>query len=371
MINHLYIDNYRCFTNFEWKPGVLSLLLGDNGSGKSSIFDVVEALREFIVKHTETDAAFPSSTLTAWDKRREQTFELGIAGNGGQYVYRLVIDHNADIQRNRIKLERLVYDNIILYQFEEDEAHLYRDNGSTGPVFPVDWSRSALGTIPARHDNQRLTWFRKRLEHVYVLSSAPQLMRPGSDREATNPGRHFEDYVSWLRHLSNDLTFPARLVESLDPVMDGLEGMKFEPTGESSKELRFLFDFDENGSPREKKSFSVPFDRLSDGQRCLAALYTGLLLAENEECSFLWDEPDNYVSLREIQPWFSAVRDLAEERGRQHILISHHPELINASAAENGILIYRDTGGPARVKPFEWQADGVSPAEIVARGWEE
>jgi ATPase subunit of ABC transporter with duplicated ATPase domains len=161
------------------------------------------------------------------------------------------------------------------------------------------------------------------------------------------------------------------LVETLKPVMDGLEGMLFERIGESSKELRFMFDFSDDESSIQRTGFPVPFDRLSDGQRCLAALYTSVLLAENEECSFLWDEPDNYVSLREIQPWLAAIRDLVEERGRQYVVISHHPELINALAAEHGALIYRDSSGPARVKPFEQQADGVSPAEIVARGWED
>lgn len=75
MINHLYIDNYRCFTNFEWKPGVLSLLLGDNGSGKTSIFDVMEILRDFVNRGTASHQAFPVHTLTARDKRQEQAFE--------------------------------------------------------------------------------------------------------------------------------------------------------------------------------------------------------------------------------------------------------------------------------------------------------
>lgn len=288
MIDHLYIDNFKCFTNFEWKPNSLSLLLGDNGSGKSSIFDVVETLRDFVASPTESETAFLANTLTAWDKRREQTFELGVAGNGGRYVYRLVIEHNVDIHRNRIKLERLMYDDIILYQFEENEAHLYRDNGSAGPVFPVDWSRSAIGTIPARHDNQRLTWFRNRLQHIYVLSPAPQVISSSSEREATSPDRYLKNYTSWLRYLSNDLGFPARLVDSLKPVMDGLEGMSLKPIGDISKALQFIFDYGDNGSSSQKNSFAVRFDQLSDGQRCIAALYTGLLLAEVEDCSFLW-----------------------------------------------------------------------------------
>ncbi len=371
MINHLYIDNYRCFTNFEWKPEVLSLLLGDNGSGKSSLFDIVELLRDFVNRGTKSTTAFPFHTLTAWDKRPEQTFELGIAGNGGYYVYRLVIEHRSDQELNRIKFEKLQYDDTLLYQYQDEEAHLYRDDGSAGPVFPTDWSKSAIATIPERHDNERLTWFRKRLEQVYVLSPMPTFMLANSEREDIFPDRRLPNYVSWLRFLSNDLAFPNRLVEQLREVLDGFESMQFKPISETAKALQFIFDYSELNGSRSNQAFPVRFDRLSDGQRCLAALYTGLLVAENSECSFLWDEPDNYVSLREIQPWLTSVREYAEERGRQCILISHHPELINTLAVENGALIYRDTGGPSRVKPFKWDTDGISPAEIVARGWED
>ncbi len=371
MISHLYVDNYRCFTNFEWKPGALSLLLGDNGSGKTSLFDIVETLRDFVSAPLSTEDAFPWKTLTAWDMRQEQTFELGIKGNGGQYTYRLVIEQNVEIQRSRIRFERLSFDDLVLYEFEKDQAHLHRDDGSPGPVFPVDWSRSAIGTIPSGRDNTRLTWFREHLAHIHVLSPAPSEMSAVTSREIESPNRHLRDYVSWLRFLVNDLAFAPRLVDALKPILDGFVGMQFETTGETTKELRFTFSYEEGDPSRPKGAFAVPFDRISDGQRSLVALYTSLIAAEREDATLLWDEPDNYVSLREMQPWLDAVRDLVEEQGKQCVLISHHPELINTLAAEVGLTVYRETGGPTRVKPFEWQANGVSPAEIVARGWEE
>jgi hypothetical protein len=67
----------------------------------------------------------------------------------------------------------------------------------------------------------------------------------------------------------------------------------------------------------------------------------------------------------------TSIRELSAEHGRQCILISHHPELINTLAVENGALIYRDTGGPSRVKPFVTDINGMSLAEVVSCGWEE
>ena len=39
MLQRLYIHNFRCLQNFEFKPGEASsaLLIGKNGSGKSTL----------------------------------------------------------------------------------------------------------------------------------------------------------------------------------------------------------------------------------------------------------------------------------------------------------------------------------------------
>ena len=93
MIERVYIDNYKCFVNFELQPQAVQLILGGNGSGKTTLFDVLESVRDFLTEGNTTSQSFPASTLTAWDKRRAQTFELGIKGNDGVYQYRLVVEH--------------------------------------------------------------------------------------------------------------------------------------------------------------------------------------------------------------------------------------------------------------------------------------
>ncbi len=41
MLKRLYVDNYKCLVNFEFVPQQIQLLLGVNGTGKSSVFDVL------------------------------------------------------------------------------------------------------------------------------------------------------------------------------------------------------------------------------------------------------------------------------------------------------------------------------------------
>jgi ATPase subunit of ABC transporter with duplicated ATPase domains len=83
------------------------------------------------------------------------------------------------------------------------------------------------------------------------------------------------------------------------------------------------------------------------------------------------DEPDNFVALREIQPWLSAVSDAIDESNGQVLIISHHPELMNQWAPDFGVQFVREGLGPVRVKEFSGKAySTLVPSEIIARGWE-
>lgn len=255
MITRIYIDNYKCFTNFEYQPGPWQLLLGANGTGKTAVFDVLDRLRKSILVGKKTAENFPPRTVTAWDRRTEQTFELGLKGQGGEYDYRLVIEHDPAARRNRIKTEELRFDRRTVFQFDGKEAHLDRDDGSAGPVFPFDWSRSAIPTIPKREDNTLLSWFRKRLDRVLFFAPDPLRMASQSEKELARPDRWLHRLTSWIRHLQ--LEFPEasqRLNESLrQDVLDGFAGYKFSPQGEGAYVLKFAFGCPESDAGRKQR----------------------------------------------------------------------------------------------------------------------
>ena len=116
---------------------------------------------------------------------------------------------------------------------------------------------------------------------------------------------------------------------------------------------------------------SFRFTEPSEGQRCLICLYAILHFVIAKGNTVIIDEPENFVSLREIQPWLMAVSDAVVEGHGQVILISHHPELINQWAPEYGVQFVRDGVGPVRVEAFNGDPESLlAPAELVARGWE-
>ena len=46
MLTRLYADNFRCLTNFELRLDETNVLLGPNGTGKTSVLDALRRMQQ-------------------------------------------------------------------------------------------------------------------------------------------------------------------------------------------------------------------------------------------------------------------------------------------------------------------------------------
>ena len=368
MIESVYVDNYKCFDNTEVDLQSFNLLVGDNGTGKSALFEILRLLRALVIEEKKVDAVLPEKTLTRWQRRSVQTVELKIRGNGGVYSYRIEVEHDRTRDRRRVNLERLTYEGNPLFEFDHGEVQLYRDDFSEGPKYPFDWGRSALATIMSRHDNERLTWFKNRLSDIYVLRIEPFLIGAESEEEAPTPSSGLQNFPSWYRHISQE--FPERQLrffEDLGQVLDGFDGLQL-PADGGTRTMTVSVNHESDGP--EKSTETYRLDELSDGQRTLVVLYAILRFMIREDVTLCIDEPENYLALAEIQPWLLELEVACQDEDAQALLISHHPELIDLLALEKGLLFTRDNAGPVRTSPVEVDEIGdVTVSDFIARGW--
>ncbi len=370
MITRLYIDNYKCFSDFTYEPRHLDLLIGKNGSGKTSIFDLLQDLKRVVTYGESVEDVFMIPSLNAWDQREIQSFELVLSRSDTSYLYRLRIQHDLETNYSKIVEESVSIDEKELYVFDGEKIHLQGlDGNSSDAVFPHTNKHSYLAFLPEVNEFDGLHSFRELLDKILILSPNPLEMPAGSFVERTRPDSKMKYLTDWIRHFSQEsFRSYSRLQELLkDGVLEGFHELYLEKTTSTSRRLMFNFSFPENGTD---KSFSLSFDQLSDGQRMLVALYTIVCALEEQDYIVCIDEPENFISLREIQPWLKIIEDLVHEKGRQCIMISHHPEMLNYLANEYGTLFYRDESGIVHSKKFECDKELLRPAEIVARGWE-
>ena len=96
MLQRLYVDSYKCLVNFELPFQELSLLLGPNGSGKTSVLDVVHALAMPLDSGARISdrEVFPTPTLTRWQQRDLQVFEIQVRLDADSFTYRLEVEHD-------------------------------------------------------------------------------------------------------------------------------------------------------------------------------------------------------------------------------------------------------------------------------------
>ncbi|MEH2026453.1 AAA family ATPase [Nostoc sp.] len=367
MLKRIYIDNFRGLVNFEMNFDSINLFLGGNGTGKSTVFEVLRKIQTFVSGDAKVEGIFKSADCTRWQTSPVQRFELEIAGNGGSYKYELAIEHHQG--KSNVSYERLWFNNKPLLQFNMGEVQIFYDNYLAGSRYNFDWSQSIIPLIMPRDDNTKLTWFKKRLERFIIVQIVPSMMVDGSEHEEIQLTYRMENFVSWYRYISQDQGKIAELINILKDVLDGFVSFKFEQFSEEYRTLKLRFSINEDRT----KIIDYRFGELSDGQKVVIALYTILYCTESEDYTLCIDEPENFLALPEIQPWLIQLYDFCIDGKIQALLISHHPVLINyLLASPIGYWFERQSNAPVRVKPIsnqETQNSGLPISELIARGW--
>lgn len=359
MIERVYIDNVWSYVNFEWRPGPLAILLGSNGAGKTALLDILRSVQKLVLGEAPLAAAFPDRSRTRWDDRREQTIEIDIRGNGGLYRYGLIVDHDPRVpEKPSILRERLTFDDAWVCEVDRGELHEFTDAGDE-PNSPsrIKMTRSGIRTVEASNDLKRLLWFKRWISGLWVLRPDPRVMDAKIEGMSADWLAH--DLVNFAAWYVFQLRLkPGSMFKANQALMQIIPG--------------FLELFEQNGHLRvrfgdEENQHSFGFGHLSDGQRALIALYVLRHAGAVPGKTLLIDEPDNYVTVREIQPWLMEVAEAALRKdGPQVWLISHHPEMMNPLARDYGWVFFREGAGPTQVKRLA-PIEGVDAGEAAAR----
>lgn len=357
MLTRLYIDNFRCFEKFEWRPGRKQLIMGRNGTGKTSLMDALQRIVEVVVRGERVEEFFALDKRTRWLDQPEQTFEIEAQLAGGRYRYRLVIEPKGEPARPQVQSETFYFN---------DQPNLeFKDGVFVGFDLRLSQARSALSTLPDDGAFWELDEFRRWLSKVWCSHINPISMGSRAESEEIVPRVDLANFAAWYRYLVQ--AHPRENTAFLTDLRESLDGFDQLVLADAGENVRILYaEF-----LRNRKAVRMGFGELSDGQRCLICLYAMVHFVVAKGGTVIIDEPDNFISLREIQPWLMAIEDMADDHKGQIILISHHPEILNQWAGPYGVEFVRDGAGPVRVERFKGDPEGsLTAAEVVAEGWE-
>jgi predicted ATPase len=367
MLNRLYIDNWRCFTNYEMTFGWVQCLAGSNGTGKSSLLDLLNSIRKLIVDGQVVSSVFPAESLTRWLQYEHQEFQVDIAGNGGTYRYWLSVKHDRKLKTALIEREMLTFEHSLLFDFNSGTVQLFSDDFAKAASFKFDATRSALGVIGISQGNARLDWFRQWFGEMRVVRLNPFEMTAESEipnQELRIDGSNFASWYHGLVLFHPEIV--ASVTKRLQCAWPAFSGLRFDKAGERVHVLKAEFSSRANGPDRYLIS------ELSDGQRCLLVLHALIASAELASESLLAiDEPVNFVALPEIQPLLGELLELAGDHRLQLILSGHHPELLDFIGSDRIQLLLRSSGGAVEMRPFATDYETLlTPSELIARSLE-
>lgn len=363
MLTRIYIHNFRSFVNFELRPGRTGLLLGYNGTGKSSVFAVLNGIVGLVRGHCEASEAFPLDTLTLFGQTTQQRFELDFECSHGPIRYTLVIEHNREQEECVISQEEVSVRGEKLYWYSEGRANLAGDASSEFTGIPFPATRSFLGAMEKPEPGASpLGWLLSFMANTWFLKLNPQRTSELARKDDSELSFDGSNFPSWCRHLFLEQREQLEQAESsLREIMPGFRSLRLLVAGRARV---LVAQFVTPG----QKPHDIDFDDLSDGQRVLIILYVALH-AMKTRGSLLWfDEPDNFVAIREIQPFMVELTKMCADHDQQALIISHSPEVIDSFTASEAILLERPDGGVTRVGELR-TGTGLKLSELLARGW--
>jgi predicted ATPase len=368
MLSRICVDNYNCFVDFRLDlPGRL-VIVGSNGSGKTSLWEVLAALQDVIVRGVDVATAFPTRTLTRWKSTETlQRFGLDVTLGEDAYLYQLEITHDSVRQLPSIRLERLTFGEQTLYEIADGEVRLFGDVPSTTPRahFPFGRKRSFLPDLELRRENRRTVAFRDAVADFWLLAPSSRRIEPTSASEAPWLSRDGQNFASWFRSaLQERAGIGTELLDALRPVMPGLRDLGIVSISKEVREL--MLSFRVEGS----EAYRLSVSELSDGQRSLLVLYGFLLGALDHASLAFLDEPEMGLAPHEIQPWLSEMSKTLDAHDGQALVISHHPAVVDYLAPANAVRFSRPGGGPARAQEVTLDTTGgTSVSEWISRPW--
>jgi len=365
MITRLRVKNYRCFEDFDWNPDQICLLIGQNGTGKSTLFGLLEGLRLMLQGDRSIESLFnPQSIFRATITGAVVQIRLDISHSGANFVYELKITFDEAFIQTGV-FESLTREGESVIEAKDGEVLQTREG------LPVEFSlqpgNSVIGAVRDLEGENSLKSFREALQGLFTFFPNPARIKSIGDAQLhLRLKSDASNLIGWLRSKESfDAATFSRFEHELKELLPGLQKLSFSQVDLDTRLKLNYFEAQANFG------YELDFGELSDGQKVLVALCALIWLRTPPPAVMLLDEPENFLALAEVQPLIHALLDAAQENGTQLIIASHHPELFNELAKDYGIVLSRGEDGRIGWKRFkDVEEYGLSPAEVIARGWE-
>ncbi|MBN1590401.1 MAG: AAA family ATPase [Pirellulales bacterium] len=348
MIQHFYVHNFRCLENFKLPMAgrSSSLLIGKNGSGKSTVGKALEVLQNIARGTNRVGQLASPKDFSRGRSDVPLRFEIEVVLSGAVFQYNLALELPEGFRELRVAEEKLSKDGNDIFTRDRAQVMLARTATDREAKFLVDWHLVALPVIQEQSESDPLRVFKDWLARMLILAPLPSHMGGDSEGSTLMPNRACTNFGEWFTGLlAHSPAAYTKVDRFLKELMPDLKDIKNPINGKDSRSLSVQFQHDHT-------AVSLPFNELSDGEKCF--FLCALVLAANKSAGpvfCFWDEPDSHLSLSEVGHFVMDLRR-SFQAGGQLLVTSHNPEAIRQFSEENTLFLYRHSHlEPTLVRP--------------------
>jgi ABC-type cobalamin/Fe3+-siderophores transport system ATPase subunit len=337
VIRRLYVHNFRCLENFELPVSGQSsvLLIGKNGAGKTTVGRALEVLQKIARRTNRVGELVKPKDFARGRTDVPMRFEIEVELDAKIYEYVIAFEFPSGFKELRVLEEKFAVDRKPVYTREAAQVNLARTGGEREASFRIDWHLVALPIVQEQSMDDPLFIFKQWLARMLILRPIPGRISGDSTEETLEPNDEVTNFAAWFSGLLAHAPSAYTIIDDfLKQLMPDLKDIKNPVIGKDSRSLVVQFS-------NEQGSLSLPFEDLSDGEKCF--MICALVLAANDAHDLVfcfWDEPDNYLALSEVGHFVLALRKTFQTRG-QFIATSQNPEAIRSFSDENTLVLQR------------------------------
>ena len=335
-IIYMSIKNYRVFREVEFNIiSPLSVVIGANGTGKSTLFDVFSFLKDALVGDANSAAARRGGyrELVSRGEQGPVDIVVGYQGNDGRILaYALGLEEEAGrvvVQGEALRQEtdRGTEQFVDFVRGRGTAIRRADDNAANSEGEPVAYELDSPSTLAIKvlgqlSDFPLVAEFRSLIENWHIsnfhIAHARTIPEAGYAEHLSTLGENVAQVAQYL-HENHPQQF-RRVLEAMRARVPGVDAVEAKVTEDGRLVLRF-----------QDGSFKDPFiaRHVSDGTIKMFA-YLLLLHDPKPHPLVAVEEPENQLYPTLLGELVEEFRDYAR-RGGQALVATHSPEFLNAA----------------------------------------